>query len=95
MSSTDDVGGQPAEVRAGVAAGTPRRVAAVVRVAAAALHAQQLGHALVELVVADAGHVEAHGVERLDRRLVVEQPGQERRAADQVTGGHGVGDVRE
>ena len=33
--------------------------------------------------------VEAHRVERLDGRLVVEQPGQERRAADQVAGGDG------
>ena len=52
--------------------------------AAAVLHAQQLIHALVELVVADAVVVELHEVERLDRRLVVEERRQQRRRADQV-----------
>jgi hypothetical protein len=45
-------------------------------------------------VVAHAGDVEVHRVQRLDRRLVVEQAGQERRAADQVTGRHRVGVAR-
>jgi hypothetical protein len=58
-------------------------------VAAAVLHAQQLGDALVELVVADAGDVEAERVERLDARLVLEQAGEERRPADEVAGGDG------
>ncbi len=64
-------------------------VAPVDRVTAAVLHAQQLGDALVELVIADTGDVEAHLVERLDRRLVVEQAREGGRAADQVAGGHG------
>ena len=54
---------------------------------ATVLHAQQLGNTLIEFVVADAGHVQAHGIERFDRRLVVEQPGEGRRTADQVSGG--------
>jgi hypothetical protein len=41
--------------------------------AAAVLHAQQLGRALVELVVAHRADVDAHRVEGLDRRLVVEE----------------------
>jgi hypothetical protein len=53
------------------------------------LHAQQLGHALVELVVADAGDVEMKGVHRLDRGLVVEQPRDERACADEVAGADG------
>jgi hypothetical protein len=49
------------------------------------------GDSLIEFVVAHARHIEGQRVQRLDRRLVVEQPGQERAAADQVTGGHRVG----
>jgi hypothetical protein len=45
---------------------------------AAVLHPQQLGDAFVELVVADARHVEVHHVERLDRRFVVEETGEGR-----------------
>ena len=45
--------------------------------------------ALVELVVADAGVVQADPVERLDGRLVVEGGRQQRRGADQVAGGDG------
>ena len=52
----------------------------------AVLHPQQLVNALVELVVADAVVVEAHQVERLDGRLVVEQRRQQRRRADEVAG---------
>jgi hypothetical protein len=81
-----DVGGQPREVRTGVAVGV---VAALCRGAAAVLHAQELVDALVELVVAHAGDVEAHGVERLDRRLVLEQAGHDRARADEVAGGDG------
>ena len=55
-------------------------------VAAAVLHPQQLVDALVELVVPDTVVVELHQVERLDRRLVVEQRRDQRRRADQVTG---------
>jgi hypothetical protein len=47
-------------------------------VAAAVLDAQQLAGALVELVVADAGVVEAGQAERLDGRLVAERRGQQR-----------------
>ncbi len=83
----DHVGRQPLEVGAGV--GLIGEVAAVDRVAAAVLHAQQLGDALVELVVADAGHVEVHGVERFDRRLVVEQAAEGGGTPDEVAGGHG------
>ena len=60
---------------------------AVDRMAAAVLHPQELVDALVELVVADAVVVETHQVEGLDRRLVVEERGDERRRADQVARG--------
>ena len=43
--------------------------------------------ALVELVVADRGDLEAGLVERVDRRLVVLDERLERRGTDQVTGG--------
>src|SRR5690606_29657632 len=85
----DHVGGQPLEVGAGVR--LVREVAAVDRVAATVLHAQQLGGALVELVVAHRADVEADRVEALHGRFVVEQTRQERRAADEVTGRHGQG----
>ena len=55
--------------------------------AAAVLHAQQLVLALVELVVADRGDLEAHLGEGFDGRLVVEQRRQQRARADQVAGG--------
>ena len=87
----DHVRRQPLEVGAGVAVLAPGREAAILGMAAAtALHPSQLGNAFVELVVAHAGHIETHGVQRLDGGLVVEQPGQEGAAADQVAGGHGV-----
>ena len=57
--------------------------------AAAALHPQQLGRALVELVVADRGEAEPEQVHRVDRRLVEEIGRGERRGADQVAGGDG------
>ena len=81
------VRGEPREVGARILP-APGLVAAVIGMAAAALHPQQLVHALVELVVADTRDVQAHGVERLDSGLVVEQAGEERAAADQVPGGH-------
>src|SRR4051812_9463625 len=59
-----------------------------VRKAAALLHAQQLVHALVELVVAHRGDVEVQEVHGLDRRLVVEGSREQRAGADQVTGSH-------
>ena len=59
------------------------QAAAVVRLIAV-LHPQQLVLALVELVVADADRVDARVVEELDRGLVVEEAGQERRRADHV-----------
>ena len=64
-----------------------RPLAAVDRAATAALHAQQLGRTLVELVVADRADLEPHRTQRFDRRLVVEQRRQQRRRADQVAGG--------
>ncbi len=51
---------------------------------AAVLHAQELVHALVELVVADSGDVELQRVHCLDRRLVMKQGGHERARADQI-----------
>ena len=90
--STDHVRGQPLEVSARIAVLAPGGEAAILEMAvAAALHPLQLGDSLVEFVVAHARHIEAQRVQRLDRRLVVEQPGQERAAADQVTGRHRVG----
>ena len=77
----DHVGGEELEVRplervAGLAA--------VVRVAAAALHALELVFALVELVVADRVEVEPEQVHGLDRGLVVVERRHERARADQV-----------
>ena len=83
------VGGQEAELRPLELAehAAPRRVELRLGVAAALLHALELGRALVELVVADRVEVEADLVHRLDRGLVVEQRRHERRCADQVAGG--------
>ena len=83
----DGVRGEPLEVRSGV--GRTGEVTPVDGMAATVLHAEELGDALVELVVADARHVEAHCVQRLDGRLVVEQARQERRAPDEVAGSDG------
>ena len=55
------------------------------RHATAVLHAVELLQPLVELVVADARDLQAEGVHRLDRRLVVEQPRDQRARADQVS----------
>jgi len=57
-------------------------------VTAPALHPGELGRTLVELVVADGVEVEPDLVHGLDRRLVVEERRQQRRGADQVTGGY-------
>ena len=50
------------------------------------LQPEELGHPLVELVVADTGDVETHHVEGLHAGFVVEEPGQERAPAHQVAG---------
>jgi hypothetical protein len=50
----------------------------------AVLHAEQLRGALVELVVAHGVQVEADRVHCLDRRLVVEQAGQQRAGSDDI-----------
>ena len=56
--------------------------------ASAGPQAAKLTNTLVELVVADGVDVEADEVHRLNGRLVVEQRRDERRCADEVTGGH-------
>ena len=83
----DDVGGEPLEVGTGVR--LVGKVAAIDGVTSAVLHAQQLGDALVELVVAHAGYIELHRVERLHGGFIVEEPGEGRRATDEVAGGDG------
>ena len=55
----------------------------------AVLHAEQFGDTLVELVVAHAGDVEMHRVERFDGRFIVEEAGKGWRATDEVTCGDG------
>jgi hypothetical protein len=57
--------------------------------AAAVLHAQQLGGALVELVVSDRPEVGVHQVRRDLDRLVVEQRARERAGPDVVAGEDG------
>jgi hypothetical protein len=42
-------------------------------VASAILHSQQLRRTFVELVIADRRKLQAHGIQRLDGRLVVKQ----------------------
>jgi hypothetical protein len=64
-------------------------MASIAAMLVAVPHPEQLVDALVELVVADAGDVEAHPVERLDGRLVVEQRRDEWARADHVAGAHG------
>ena len=59
----------------------------VVRMAAAVLHPEQLGLALVEFVIADRSDRKPHHRERLDRRLVVKHRRQERARPDQIAGG--------
>ncbi len=56
--------------------------------ATAALHAQQLGAAFVELVVAHRVEVETEAIHGLDGAFVMEQRRDERARADQVTGRH-------
>src|SRR5690606_4129374 len=65
------------------------RLARRVLLAAALLHAPELGDAAVELVVADGGETEPEAVERHDRRLVEEMGRDQRARADQVAGGDG------
>ena len=80
----DDVGGQEWEVGARVRVAG---VAAVDRVAAAVLDAEQLVDAFVELVVADGRNVEADEIQGFDRRLVMERGRDQGRPADVVAGG--------
>ena len=80
----DRAGGEIAEFGAGEGM---RALAAVDRMAAAVLHAQQLVLAFVEFVVADGGDLQPHQRERLDGGLVVEHRRQQRAGADQVAGG--------
>lgn len=60
---------------------------------ASALHAQQLGPAFIELVVARARKVQAKSAQGEHGRFVVEQRREQRRPADVVAGrhDHGVG----
>ena len=51
---------------------------------AAVLHAKELLDPFVELMIPHAGHIETERVHRLDRRLVVKEPGDQRARADQV-----------
>jgi hypothetical protein len=81
----DGAGGQVLETRAGEGRGA---LAAVMRVATAALQAQQLGRALVELVVAHGGQVQPHQAQRFDGGLVMEQGREQRAGAHQVARGH-------
>jgi hypothetical protein len=73
---------------AGVPTRAPWHEFASVGVATAVLHAQQLVLTFVEFVVAHRVEVEPEQVHRLDRRLVVEERGIERAAADQVASRH-------
>jgi hypothetical protein len=60
------------------------RIAAIGRMTAAVLDAQQLVDALIELVVAHGRDVEADHVQRLDRWLVVERGRDQWRSTDVV-----------
>ena len=81
------------------AVGRQDRLAALARdgvrrdvgVARAPHEAQRLGAALVELVVAQRAHVEAHQVGGLDRRLVLEVARDERGGTDHVARVHANG----
>ena len=81
-----DIGGEVAEAGAGEIRVEPAGPASGVLRAAAILHAQQLGAAAIEFVVADRGEIEADQVHRQDGRLVEKLGGDERRGADQVAG---------
>ena len=76
-----DVGGEELEVGAGESIAV---LAAIDRVASAVLHPQQLVDAFVELMVAHGGDVETEGVQRLDRRLVMEGRRDQRAGTDVV-----------
>ena len=86
-SGVDDVGGKPLEVSTGK--GRLREVAAINGMAAAVLHTLEFYDAFIKLVIAHAGHVEVHGVQRLNGWFIMEQSGEGRRAANQVAGGDG------
>ena len=99
----DHIGREELELRAleGVRCADHIALAGMVvvgRMAAAVLHAVQLGLAFVELVVADRIVIEAvagaEAVHRLDRAFVVEEGGNQRAGADQVAGGNDHGAVR-
>ena len=85
VGALEDVCGQIGVVGAGIR--RRREVAAVDRVTPAVLHAQQFRGSLVELVVADAGHIQPENVEGLDAGFVMEHPGQERGTTDRVARG--------
>ena len=63
-----------------------REVATVDGVASTVLHAQQLVHTLIELVIADTRDIQVHCIQGFDRWLVVKQPGEGWRASDEVAG---------
>ena len=91
-AGVEDVRGEvledrPTERRAVLA--TVDGMASGAAVLVAELHSQQLADALVELVVADTADVEAHRVQRLDRRLVMEERRDERARADQIASADG------
>ena len=86
-----DVGGdhrEPGADKAAVRPGAGTGLARPARMAAPRDQPLELDNAPVELMVADHAQVDAEGVHHLDRRLVAEQGGGERRGADQVAGRH-------
>ncbi len=83
----DDVGGQPLEVGSGVWLG--REVAAVDGMTASVLHAEQFGNPFVKFMVAYAGDVELHRVERFYRWFIMKKPRKSRRPANEVSRGDG------
>jgi len=93
-SLVDDVGSEVLELGAAEAAGGGveqarvgaghEEATALGGGAAAVLQAAQLGHALVELVVADGRVAQAHQAERFDSRLVAQQARDEGTGADEV-----------
>ena len=62
-------------------------MATYVGLTAALVDASEFGDTAIELMVADAGHVEADSCRDVDRRLVIEERRKKRRCADQVTRG--------
>ena len=87
-SSRSDIGGEEFEVRPVERLDRAGRLGGMLG-AAAALHPQQFGAALVELVIADRVKLDPDLLHRLDRRLVEEQRGDQRRGADHVAGRDG------